>query len=195
MFWIVLLPAGLPVGPGAVPTGRKNRGKLPHRSLKWTYGNSCRSCRSGRGPTGTLTKATPPNPKFAAHHHPRCAPLSGTSRCSARQFWLAEHRIRPYRGLRGTLTCSANFGLGLGSYSRHPHAGSRLPWRRSQASLAQVCFWEGDLHRKSASYALQWRRSPPIFHTCAKHPRHLRQTPQTPAPRIDTTCANYRASR
>ena len=47
-------PAGLPVGPGVVPTGRKNREKLPHRSLKWTYGNSCRGGRPGRGPTGTL---------------------------------------------------------------------------------------------------------------------------------------------
>ncbi len=71
-----------------------------------------------------------PNPKFAAHPHPRSTPLSGTSRCSARLFWLAEHRIRPYRGLKGTLTCSANFGSGPGSFSRHPRAGPRLPWRR-----------------------------------------------------------------
>jgi len=71
-----------------------------------------------------------PNPKFAAHPHPCSTPLSGTSRCSARQFWLAEHRIRSYRGLKGTLTCSANFGLGPGSFSRHPRAGPRLPWRR-----------------------------------------------------------------
>ena len=59
-----------------------------------------------------------PNPKIAEHHHPRCAPLSGTSRCSARQFWLAEHRIRPYSDLRGTLTCSANFGLRTDTYSQ-----------------------------------------------------------------------------
>ena len=71
-----------------------------------------------------------PNPKFAAHPHPRSAPLSGTSRCSARQFCLAEHRIRPYRGLKGTWTCSTNFGSGPGSFSRHPRAGPRLPWRR-----------------------------------------------------------------
>lgn len=39
-------PAGLPVGPGAVPTGGKNRGKLPHRSLKWTYGHTPGTGRS-----------------------------------------------------------------------------------------------------------------------------------------------------
>ena len=84
----------------------------------------------GGAGVGYSIPSTTPNPKFAEHHHPRCAPLSGASRCSARQFWLAEHRIRPYRGLRGTLTCSANFGLGPGSFSRHPRAGPRLPWRR-----------------------------------------------------------------
>ena len=150
------------------------------------------SGRSGRGPSGTLTKATPPNPKNAEHHHPRCTPLSGTSRCSARQFWLAEHRIRPYRGLRGTLTCSANFGLGLGSYSRHPHAGSRLPWRRSQASLAQVPGFLGAGVFLGGGPAPQIGLLRPPVAQVPTHFPHLRQTPQTPAPNTLDTCAKNR---
>ena len=57
-----------------------------------------------------------------------------------------------------------------------------LLWRRwapflvqVSPSLAQVRFLVGDLHRKTVSYALQWRRSPSFFLTCAKNHRHLRQ--------------------
>ena len=39
-------PAGLPVGPGAAPTGRKNREKIPRRSLKWTYWHTQGTSRS-----------------------------------------------------------------------------------------------------------------------------------------------------
>ena len=55
--------------------------------------------------------------------------------------------------------------------------------RRYDLFLAQVGFLVGDLRRKMGSYALRWRRSPPIFLTCAKNHRHLRQKAYTPAPR------------
>ena len=50
-----------------------------------------------------------------------------------------------------------------------------MPWRRSHLFLAQVRFNPGDLRPESSFYALQWRRSPPKKHTCAKPPAHLRQ--------------------
>ena len=56
-------------------------------------------------------------------------------------------------------------------------------WRRYALFLAQVGFLVGDLRRKMGSNALQWRRSPPIFLTCVKNHRHLRQKAYTPAPR------------
>ena len=73
-------------------------------------------------------------------------------------------------------------------YGHFPHI-SRRPfhhrlWRRSHLSLAQVCFYLRDLRRESLFYALQWRRSPPFFHTCAKTPQHLRQNTPTPAPQF-----------
>ena len=37
--------------------------------------------------------------------------------------------------------------------------------RRYDLFLAQVGFLVGDLRRKTGSYALRWRRSPPIFLT------------------------------
>lgn len=48
-------------------------------------------------------------------------------------------------------------------------------WRRYALFLAQVGFLVGDLSRKMDSYALQWRRSRPLFHTCAQKALHLRQ--------------------
>ena len=47
--------------------------------------------------------------------------------------------------------------------------------RRYDLFLAQVGFLVGGLRRKMGSYALRWRRSPPIFLTCAKKPIHLRR--------------------
>ena len=66
-------------------------------------------------------RSASPSPQHAPQWH--IAMLRAT-------ICLAEHWIRPYRGLKGTLTCSAYFGLGPGSFSRHPRAGPRLPWRR-----------------------------------------------------------------
>ena len=42
----------------------------------------------------------------------------------------------------------------------------------------------GDLRRKTGSYALHWRRSPPFFLTCANIPQHS----PTPAPIYPYTC-------
>ena len=58
--------------------------------------------------------------------------------------------------------------------------------------MAQVRFLRGDLRHNTGMYALQWRRSYPIFHTCASNPRDLRQQPQGPAPQIPSIGASGR---
>ena len=78
------------------------------------------------------------------------------------------------------------FGAGMASW-----AGMALSWRKYGLFLAQVRFLAGDLLHESGFYALQRRRSPPFFPTCAKRhrtcariPTHLRHDTVTPAPRI-----------
>ena len=48
--------------------------------------------------------------------------------------------------------------------------------------MAQVCFMERDLRRNTCFHALQWRRSPLVFHTCARSTPHLPQEHPAPAP-------------
>lgn len=48
--------------------------------------------------------------------------------------------------------------------------------------MAQVRFLRGDLRHNTGMYALQWRRSYPIFHTCASNPRDLRHKSLASAP-------------
>ena len=50
----------------------------------------------------------------------------------------------------------------------HFGAGGCSIWRRCRGMVAQVCFFPGDLRRKTGSYALQRRRSSPKSLTCAK---------------------------
>ena len=76
-----------------------------------------------------------------------------------------------------------------------PGAGGPHSWRRYTTFLAQVGFLVGNLRRKTGSYALQWRRSPPFFLTCANIPLHLRQHTPIPAPRSTGTCAKKPKSR
>jgi hypothetical protein len=69
-----------------------------------------------------------------------------------------------------------------------PHgSGAGYYWRKCRVLLAQVWFWGGDLRRKTGICALQWRRSPPYFHTCANDYAHLRRQLSTPAPQARYT--------
>ena len=69
-------------------------------------------------------------------------------------------------------------------------AGDAHIWCRWVRLLAQVRFLGGGLRRKTVSYALQWRRSYPFFHTCASKGWDLRQYPKRPAPATLETCTS-----
>ena len=56
--------------------------------------------------------------------------------------------------------------------------------------MAQVWKKGWDLHRKTAFYALLWRRSTRHDHICAKITMDLRQQQALPAPPTSVTCAN-----
>ena len=133
------------------------------------------------GQDGELrTHSRRPQPEIRRASPPPLHALSGTSRCSARQFWLAEHRIRPYRGLRDTLTCSANFGLGLGSYSRHPHAGPH-PFSTPAPNTPDTC-------AKNRHYLSQ----PPCFPVIRVFRQNAAREGRLYAPGWGLRCANCR---
>ena len=56
-------------------------------------------------------------------------------------------------------------------------------WRRCMVLLAQVWKLGWYLRRETATYALQWRRSPGKKPTCAKKNGDLRQKVWAPAPK------------